>query len=57
MTDPQPEVVCFGMITPATVLVVDEFPEHNTPGAKGGPSRLRKKRGCVYAECAYEVIL
>ncbi|MCH7626400.1 MAG: carbohydrate kinase family protein [Chloroflexi bacterium] len=30
MTGPQPDVVCFGMITPATVLVVDEFPEHNT---------------------------
>ena len=29
MTDSQPNVVCFGMITPATVLVVDEFPEHN----------------------------
>ena len=29
MTDTQPEVVCFGMITPATVLVVEEFPEHN----------------------------
>lgn len=24
------EVVCFGMITPAVVLVVDELPEHNT---------------------------
>ena len=29
MNDPHPDVVCFGMITPATVLVVDEFPEHN----------------------------
>jgi sugar/nucleoside kinase (ribokinase family) len=29
MIDPQPDVVCFGMITPATVLVVDEFPERN----------------------------
>ena len=25
-----PEVVCFGMITSAVVLVVDRFPEHNT---------------------------
>jgi len=24
------EVVCFGMITPAVVLVVDDFPPHNT---------------------------
>lgn len=24
------EVVCFGMVTPAVVLVVDEFPPHNT---------------------------
>ncbi len=24
------EVVCFGMITPAVVMVVDELPEHNT---------------------------
>lgn len=27
---PPAEVVCFGMITPAVVLVVDELPEHNT---------------------------
>ena len=27
---PAPEVVCFGMITPARVLVVDELPEWNT---------------------------
>ncbi len=33
MTDPQPDVVCFGMITPATVLVVDEYPEHNAGAA------------------------
>ena len=25
-----PKVVCFGMITPARVLVVDELPEWNT---------------------------
>ena len=24
------EAVCFGMITPAVVMVVDEFPKHNT---------------------------
>ena len=27
---PTAEVVCFGMVTPAVVLVVDELPEHNT---------------------------
>lgn len=27
---PAAEVVCFGMIIPSIVLVVDEFPEHNT---------------------------
>ena len=27
---PATEVVCFGMITPAVVMVVDELPEHNT---------------------------
>lgn len=25
-----PEVVCFGMITPVAILVVDQLPEHNT---------------------------
>ena len=24
------DVVCFGMVTPALLLVVDEFPQHNT---------------------------
>lgn len=27
---PPPQVVCFGMITPAAVLVVDQLPAHNT---------------------------
>ena len=28
----QAEVVCFGMVTPAVVLIVDSLPEHNTGG-------------------------
>lgn len=27
---PSAEIVCFGMVTPAVVLIVDQFPEHNT---------------------------
>jgi len=27
---PRAEVVCFGMLTPVAILVVDQLPEHNT---------------------------